>query len=253
MVGSVWFATQNLGRAKQSQDAKAPVDATGSPGEADSQARGARAGSPSTGRVVIGGVDRPLVDLADTLPGRSANSSNAEVNARIGRTPHLKPDENPSVALLAEALETGNHPERVVLTSLPEEFDEAAYRADPQAYLSLVEPGRVWQSAQPGPDVPALVAAGNRSHRMRQGESVRLRVIAQSDAPVVFTSMDLGAFSNRLPSITVVADENGLAEAVFTATPGTHNGVNILAASPLASGRVRFRVLVNIDKIPGEG
>jgi len=61
---------------------------------------------------------------------------------------------------------------------------------------------------------------------------------------VTFTSTNLGAFENRLPSITVAANQDGVAEAAFTGISGTIGKVPILASSPEASGRLRFIVSV---------
>jgi len=84
-----------------------------------------------------------------------------------------------------------------------------------------------------------------------QGEAVRLAVQAVPESPVTFTSFDLGQFSNQLTTITVLADENGVASTEFLATPGTINDVNILAASPMASGQVKFVVNVSLPSSSG--
>src|SRR5690606_10279160 len=73
---------------------------------------------------------------------------------------------------------------------------------------------------------------------------VSLRVRAVPGAPVTFTSLDMGAFQNRLASITVRADGEGVAVARFTGTPGTLGLTNVLAASPLTSGQQHFTVSV---------
>lgn len=82
-----------------------------------------------------------------------------------------------------------------------------------------------------------------------QGEPVPLKVRTIPNAPVTFTSFDLGSFSNRLTSITVAADKDGVATAQFTGTPGTYNDVNILAASPMTSGQVKFVITVIVPKL----
>ena len=63
-------------------------------------------------------------------------------------------------------------------------------------------------------------------------------------SPGTFTSFDLGAFENQFPSITVEANRAGIAATKFTGTPGTVNNVDILASSPMTSGRLRFIVRV---------
>ena len=64
--------------------------------------------------------------------------------------------------------------------------------------------------------------------------------------PVTFTSFDLGAFQNKLTSITVQADIDGFAEVTFIATEGTIADCKILASCPETSGRIKF--IVNIQK-----
>lgn len=202
----------------------------------------------------VGGVNRPLADLSlseeaaevleETRRFQRESLPNPD-RAQIAERPKgLQKSMNPNVASVIEAIETGAHPERLTANILPAAFDEAAYREDPQAYLDIVEPGRVYQSAQPGPRVKSVGPVGRHRHTIKQLESVRLQVKAAPDYPVTFTSFDLGAFSNQLTSITVVADKDGIASAVFTGTEGTINDVNILAASPMASGRVHFVVTI---------
>lgn len=212
--------------------------------------------------VEIGGVRRPRSDIYDPSKGLRKNqaadraaqdAARAESARRYGSSPKLNPDTNIQVAAAYEALKNGDHEERVVHTAPLMPFDEGSYRADPASYLGKAEPGRVWQSAQPASDVPVLQAISSTYQRARQGEAVRLKVKTAAKAPVTFTAFDLGAFENQLPSITVAANDAGEAEVAFTGTPGTHNMVNILAASPLASGNQRFRVkvVVGSDAVAG--
>lgn len=200
--------------------------------------------------VVIGGVRRPSTDLQplDLDPDRQKRGREEIAEPDPGQTPPIPKDANPMVASVAEALETGNHPERLSSLIAAPPFDRAAYEADPAAYLKVVEPGRVWQSAQPGPGVPRLKSLSPLYAEIPQGETVSLRVQAVPGAPVTFTSFDLGAFQNRLTSITVQADEKGVAVARFTGTPGTYNLVHILAASPLASGQQRYVVNIRLKE-----
>ncbi len=89
-----------------------------------------------------------------------------------------------------------------------------------------------------------LLLASKRNHVLRAGESVRLRVKTEPGMPATFTSFDLGTFDNGLSSITVAADELGIAQASFHASPGKKGEINILAASPAATERVKFNVYV---------
>lgn len=192
--------------------------------------------------VEVGGIKRPITDIRPNRPRSDPKSNKDFTNENIGTTPRVPADANPHVKSVAEALKTGKHPERVSPIILPKPFDQATYLANPDAYLNVVEPGRIWQVAQPGKGVPRLASSVDRFQTIEQGQSVTLKVKAIRDAPVTFTSFDLGAFQNRLTSITVKADANGNASAIFTGTPGTINKVSILAGSPMTSGQLKFIV-----------
>ena len=161
-----------------------------------------------------------------------------------GRRPAVKAEGNPHIQSVVEAWRTRQHPERLSVFVKPKPFDLAAFESDPQSYLNIVEPGRIWQTAKAGEGVPGLRTVGESDVEIHQGESVELKVKTAPSAPVTFASFDSGAFPNKLTSITVRADEQGVATTRFTATPGTLNDVNIVAASPLASGQVSFAVNV---------
>jgi hypothetical protein len=153
-------------------------------------------------------------------------------------------DANPDVASVVEAAKTGRDQHRRTVYIAPAPFDRAAFDADPEKYCRTIEPGRVWQAAKPGPDVPALEVVGDSTLSMHARGTVELSVQAVAGFPVAFSSMDLGAFENRLTSITVRTDAKGVARTKFTATEGTTGTVNVLAASPGSSGQVHFRIEV---------
>ena len=201
--------------------------------------------------VEVGGVRRPASDVR--RPGRGDADRPGPRLPDYGTIEPVPADTNPNTRSVAEALRTGENPERLSALVPPTPFDPEAYEADPRAYLDVVEPGRVWQSLDPGPDVPRLRRATPPISEIVQGESVALRANAPPGTPVTFTSFDLGAFQNRLTSITVAADEEGVATATFTGTSGTLFDVNVLAASPAASGQLRFTVTVNPPRPSGLG
>ena len=142
------------------------------------------------------------------------------------------------------APDTAQHPERTS-PNVISTFDAAAYARDPRPYLSLCEPGRVFATAEPGPNVPELLAAGQVRQFVSAGGSAILAVRAPAGAPVTFTTYGLGTFAHDLPSVTVPADAAGVAQVVWTATPGTVNNVHILVGCPLASGQVDLAVFVS--------
>lgn len=203
-------------------------------------------GEKKPGYLNIGGVYRPATDvrLGKDRPGKRDDMGNQLPDQ--GFSPAVKPDANPQVASVAKALKDRTNPARFSSFVKATPFDAKQYASDPQSYLGVVEPGRVFQPAQPGPDVKRLVRASGRYHRIAQGETVTLAVKSQAKAPVTFTSFDLGSFENQLTSITVQADDNGLAQAPFTATRGTIDDIRILAASPVNSGQAEFTVNVSV-------
>ena len=151
---------------------------------------------------------------------------------------------NPQVASVVEAARTGQYPERLSPWIIPVSFDKAAYQQDPRAYLDIVEPGRVYATAEPSKDVPVLKPAGRRFFHIKQNETIELAVRSLPGAPVTFTSFDMGAFENGVTSMSVAADDRGVARVRFIAVAGTIADVSILAGSPLASGQVKFTVSI---------
>jgi hypothetical protein len=134
-----------------------------------------------------------------------------------------------------------------------EDFDPAAYAKNRASYCAKVVPGRIWQLAQPEPDVPALRPAGSRGHSVASGGSVELAVQAVPQAPVTFLSQGLGAFANGQVAITGQADAEGRATTSFTATPGTVAYADVMAACPLTSGQVMFTIEVVASASAAEG
>lgn len=177
---------------------------------------------------------------AATPPAPTAPS----VSAIADVPPSVRPDVNANVASVAEAARTGKHPERLSPLMAPKAFDPASFNANPQAYLDVIEPGRVFQSAAPGPSVPVLRSKGTASFTITRGGSCPLTVITAPDAPVTFTTLDLGTFPNQLTSITVRANAQGEATTTYAASGGVIADVSVLAGSPLASGQVKFHVFV---------
>ena len=197
--------------------------------------------------VTMGGVARPATDV------KKAGDSQMAMTVPLkpeGAPPVVAPDANEQVKQVHEALLSKENPERLSSFVVKPSFDEAEFKANPVQYAAeyakIVEPGRVFAPAQPGPSTPVLRSTGDRIHRVQQGESVRLSVIAVPHAPISFTSFGMGQFENLLSSVTVVADAQGKAEASFTASSGTKNEVKILAASPLLTEQVAFTVSVRL-------
>jgi hypothetical protein len=186
---------------------------------------------------VSGTIDETAVAVAGTPAGTSAPQDPGSVEG-------LKAEAYPVVAD-ALAIDTRD-PSTLSPLFLPEPFDRTTFEADPAAYLAQIKPGRVFQPAQPGPDVMRLTPLGARNRTIEAGQSVPLAVRTEPSAPVTFSSFDMGRFENRLNTITVQADERGYAMARFTASPGVFGQTAVMAASPVASGQARFSLYVNL-------
>ncbi len=128
----------------------------------------------------------------------------------------------------------------------PEPFNQEKYEADPQAHLDQIRPGRIFQSAQPNPDVKRLTAISEPFISLMQGDAAQLKVQAEPGAPIVFHTQETGTFENQLKTITVAADEDGVATAKFTLGRGTSGLVNVLAASPILADQITFTFRVSL-------
>ena len=203
---------------------------------------------------IVGGVRRPRSDVErgdDPKEIEQEKSTSSKPDPYVdgyGLTPSVAIDANPQVAAAAKAFREKTNPERLSPLVQPAAFDLESYRKDPEPYLGSVEPGRVFQPAQPGEGVSELRRRSPQYQQIEQGEVAKLSVKAEPGAPVTFTSFDLGRFANQLTSTTVEADTNGLAVAEFFAPAGTIANVNILAASPLNSGQIKFIVDVSLPQ-----
>ena len=177
----------------------------------------------------------------DALARRQLEQEAIILTDGYGKTPAVTADNAQVRSTLAALAAPRSHPERLNPRMAPAAFDAAAYAAKPQEYLDVAEPGRVFQTKPAGPGVTAIAPVSPYWQDVKQGDSIELAVKAVPGAPVTFTSFDAGAFGNGLTTQTVRADGAGLATVRFLGVPGTVNESNILAASPLTSGQVRFK------------
>lgn len=207
---------------------------------------------PFPGAVKVGGVWRPKTDIESQFkpitPGTDAEW--AKKPTQIGTSPALDPELNPHTKSVAEAIRTGKHPERLSVMIAPQAFDKESFLKDPEPYLNTVEPGRVFQTAQPGPGIEHIKRSTNYMYTLLQGESVALTAEADPGMPVTFYSSKLGQFSNKLTSITVRADDKGIATTTFTASPGTYGDIDIIAGSPTREGNASYLVRVELPQTP---
>jgi len=240
-----WFAGEEIiNRSIVSNDVAATKNAgstTNSNSDAKSLAESL--GIPASEVTSIGGVLRPARDL----PTKSKTSSGSIKNPlpSPGALPPLKGNENPQVAgLYAEVADFHAPAASRSAMFLAQEFDEQKYRENPKTYLDKIRPGRVFKPKQPGQGVRPIAAESNRFVTILQNESVNLIIQASPNAPVTFYTPDGGEFGNRLKSISIAANENGIAEVTYRAVSGVAGLIEILGASPLHSGQVKFTVKV---------
>lgn len=172
----------------------------------------------------------PAVPSATLAPGASPPPIGAATEVAARRPPA---DNKAAEAIRAR-------PERFAALASPTAFDPAVFAKDPDTYCAQVIPGRIWQVAQPGKDVPQLSTVGEASFQTTHGGTVTLSVKAAPGAPVTYHSCDLGGFPNGATTITVRADDQGIASIPWIATPGTTGACHILAACPLTSGQVEL-------------
>jgi hypothetical protein len=127
---------------------------------------------------------------------------------------------------------------------VPSAFDAGLWASDANyraTYVAQSVPGRVWQTADPGPSVPILTPIGPRRTAAAALLPTTLRVNAAPGLPVTFTVLNEGGLGAKmLSSLTVTADVNGEATVSFSLLNGGMG--RIRAASPLASNFVQFTV-----------
>jgi hypothetical protein len=192
----------------------------------------------------------PVAAASPTISPDSSPNSTPESSGPTLESTAVPGDTNPNVASVVEAQRSGLHPERLTPFIAPAAFDPAAFAKNPQAYLDVVEPGRIWLTAESGPAVTPLSTEQTDHIRIPYLGSTTLTVRAVPLAPVTFTVLDGGMLPNHLGSMTVRADDQGLASTVYTATPGTVDDVQVLAGSPLAAGTVTLVVHVLVEERP---
>ncbi len=177
-------------------------------------------------------------------PGGDSGGPGEPIGTTPGPRDGMKAQTEANARAVREAVKTGKFPERLSALVKPKPFDREAFDRDPQGYLDVVEPGRVFQTVRGGPGVKTLDVVGSGRIEVDQEGSVTLRVRGEALAPVTFTSFHSGAFENGLTSITVRADGAGAAFVTYTATVGVIADVHIAAGSPMAAGQARFVVAV---------
>jgi hypothetical protein len=101
---------------------------------------------------------------------------------------------------------------------------------------------------QPGDGVVQIAGRSPVFQQVLQGERVNLEVQVEPGAPVTFYTPQVGEFPNRLTTHSVAADNRGIARTSYLAGAGTLGIIDILAASPVHAGQVRFKVRVSLPE-----
>jgi hypothetical protein len=146
-------------------------------------------------------------------------------------------------------------PTRIALSGTGAASSSGRYKpgAAQAARIASVHPDRVFEDATPGPGVPALAVVGPSSQVIAAGATAAVAVQTAPNGDVTFTVREGGAFPNGLPSITVLADGDGVARTVFTATAGTVDDAHIQAGSPQAVGHLLIPIHITYPGSPFEG
>lgn len=182
----------------------------------------------------------------------TANDATVQKNAAVlpasytRWNPLIPATANMNVQSVVEATKSGKNPERLSAIFMPKPFDRQAFVADKALYCTVIEPGRVWQSSDKA-DAPPIKMVGATHRQVAPGGTVTLEAVGAPNSVISFNSFDLGAFENRLTSISVLTNEKGLAKATFRATPGTEGEVNVMAACPEAIGQLTYILFVGAN------
>lgn len=211
-----------------------------------------RADTPQQHQTVIPALPALTTPQSATHPN-AAMAGNYERYVKemlsYGTMPAIDPQTHPQAASVVEAMKTGKYPERLSPIILPKAFNVEEYRKDPSTILNISAPGRVFQPAQPSDKTPPIRRITPMSHRMKQGDRLVLAVQVPAGDPVTWTSMDGGRFvETTLPTVTVAANDQGVAQATFEATTGIIDRVNILCSCLTTSGQLRYSIWV--EKAP---
>jgi hypothetical protein len=195
--------------------------------------------------VEVGGIKRPKRDVERQV--KSATDVNSSL-PKAGIVPRIPKNENASTRSVAEAFDNPELAHRLSAMIPPPPFDLDKYRESPEEYQNTIEPGRVNQYLPYSEEVAPIRRVSTYFQEVLQGETVVLEAKVNEDYPVTFYSNRLGMFQNKLPTITVAPDDQGIARAEFLVSKGTRDEVEVLAASPMHSGQARFLVKVVLPK-----
>lgn len=170
-----------------------------------------------------------------------------QAEAVPAKTPALRPDPQACAASVAEAQSDGRHPERLSAQIAPAPYVRPRDSAAMQRHLDVIEPGRIYQTADPATGAAQLTAVGGDGTRVIPAMgSVELAVRTAPGAPCTFLATEGGSFAEtRLACATVLASEDGVARATYHADAGTVDDATVLVGSPDAVGTLALTVHVH--------
>src|ERR1043165_5795530 len=177
VVGAGWVAATALGQAGAGQPQavsdheRGPDDPVVVPPASTS---GLRTAPPASS-----------ADAATRVPPVASGPASAPPDpdsAPFGAVTAVPASANAQVASVAEALQMKSHPERLSALIAAPSVDVAAISANRDAYIAVVQPGRVFATAAPDVATPVLRPFSATQVTARQDETVILRVVTAPHA-----------------------------------------------------------------------
>ena len=201
------------------------------------------------GYVKYGGVIRPKHDVVASKK-RNKQAPRRKPLIAVGTIPSLKKNKNVYTRSVTEAIESRSRKLAYRLTPFvaAPKFDRKAYAANPEKYLNEIAPGRIHDVLPASRKTAATRRVGKYRHQVVQGEIVILKAKTDPEMPVTFYSNRFGSFNGGVSTITIAANRDGIARVEFKTTSGMYGEVDILAASPVRSGRARYLVDIVLPK-----
>ena len=124
-------------------------------------------------------------------------------------------------------------------------FNRAAYLADPAGYLGQIAGSRIYDVANPAAGLDALAPVGPSGFSVATNTEATLAARTEPGMPVTFTSFGLGQFpASGMQTVTVAADDQGIARAQFLVNPGTVGSCLITAGSPVVSSTIQYLISI---------
>ena len=164
-------------------------------------------------------------------------------------TPAAEATNLPTRVVTVEEIARVKHASAVAHPHDHPNFHRAAYLADPASYLSKVAGSRVYEVANPAADVASLTPAGPTGFSAPTNGEVTLAAKTEPGCPTTFVTFGLGEFpASGLQSVTVAADDQGVASTQFRIISGTVGNCLVLAGSPVCANTIQFMISVPESK-----